>query len=346
MINSVILSRDIIPSLETQELQDTSLGMTGTQDAVLIKNTEDITLDNSQYRPVLSLAFATYAPTNAQYGIYLVAECSEDLVLDGYFELDGEPIGPVFKHNAQQGWNTISFSFILPNLENGSMLYEFLLKTSIGTLTIAEGQAEMYMKAENLLGGRDRPQGPPRANVSDTVDLSVVELISASDNVHVSVEPYDFGVWLREAFNQDNVVSQYSSSNRTNGTKIIMNETYTINTMRIFGRDPIDYTVHIWDVETQSIIASTVITTSERDTWGETALGEEITLIEGKEYILSYNHDTSKSYYGNHIRSEDAPSQFLKKATFVEGCYANGHDTFPSTRDSSYAYGIVDAGYL
>lgn len=141
---------------------------------ILVKNQNPVNIATN-YQMLLSINIATFASTNAQVGLAIVGQASTSgILLEGYFEIDGERISTELKQVLNQGWNTIGLPFIIPQIQDGSHEIRFFLKTSTGTFNIENNRAELFVVAENLLGGMS--SSLPRADIVDEVTFSTMNV--------------------------------------------------------------------------------------------------------------------------------------------------------------------------
>lgn len=124
----------------------------GQSNIILANNMNDIIIQNA-YSSAIEMAFTSYAPTNAQVTATIIGEATEDAVLYGYFNIDGISVGLNIKQNVIVGWNTISISFIVPQIHEGSSYLNLNLMIDNGEFLIPRRSSQLYLIAENLLGG-------------------------------------------------------------------------------------------------------------------------------------------------------------------------------------------------
>lgn len=106
------------------------------------------------------------------------------------------------------------------------------------------------------------------------------------------------------------------------------------------------YTLSLWDVATQSVLAQTTMATTVGGAWNWANLASSVELTAGQNYlVLGTGNDSGQSYYfGNGLASSWYPDGTIDYVTtrYCNGCGAN---TFPLNKLDGYHYGLVDIGY-
>lgn len=110
----------------------------------------------------------------------------------------------------------------------------------------------------------------------------------------------------------------------TRGYKFKPNNDCLITKLRIFPTETTS-TVHLWDVETQTLLATKTFTTITGQ-WNEIALDIPIPIYNNKEYIVSGNYTLGKNYYRNSNPSQSEFNELTLLGFFV----STSHDTFPT----------------
>lgn len=154
--------------------QGTNLVQTKNEDAVTVEEESKIIL-------ILSIGLSSSA--NAQAGLHVVGEASSATVLlEGFFDVGGVRFSTEVKQALQPGWNTITASFVVPQLQEGVHAVRFYLKSTGGAFHIAREKAEFFMVAENLLGGMSSML--PSADIIEDVtfpDFHVIDILRSAD---------------------------------------------------------------------------------------------------------------------------------------------------------------------
>jgi len=106
-----------------------------------------------------------------------------------------------------------------------------------------------------------------------------------------------------------------------------------------------DYNVTLWDVSTQTVLASVAMAYTAPDTWQFQTLATPVALALGSQYLVQL-YSTSAGYYFKSTTTGDVwqPTgtiQYLDMK-FCNGCTAT---TFPTGTLSNYMYGVPDIGY-
>lgn len=165
--NNLIEFNYLIPTLELSDsTSDSTSGTAGKDEVVLVKNREDFSTEIS-YNPLIELSFTSFAPTNAFLGVLIVGQASTSMLLEGMYTLNGERIGSPIKQRLSEGWHTLSYNFIITQLQEGSKELNLMLRSDTGQFTVLNGEAELFIRAENLLGGVTSTL--PRASKIDEV---------------------------------------------------------------------------------------------------------------------------------------------------------------------------------
>lgn len=167
------------PLLRVKNSNSRGRGSDGGTNLVLVKNQSAMNISTS-FQKVLNINISLFASTNAQAGLALVGLASENgVLLEGYFDLNGERLSTEIYQVLHQGWNTIGLPFIVTQIQSGSHELRLFLKTSTGTFNLEANRAELFVVAENLLGGMS--SSIPRADVIEEVRF--ISSIKVDDEV-------------------------------------------------------------------------------------------------------------------------------------------------------------------
>lgn len=180
--NNKIEFNYLIPGLtDTINTGSTAQSSRGEQ-LILVKNQSDLTID-SNYSTVLEMNITSYASTNLQCGLTLVGQASAtSAIIHAYLTFNGNRVGPYIRQSVN-GWATIGVPFILAQIPEGSGTLALLIKIESGTFSIANGDAELFVKGENLFGGTTSDL--PRASVVEEVTYGN---LTVSENVVVTLK--------------------------------------------------------------------------------------------------------------------------------------------------------------
>jgi hypothetical protein len=106
------------------------------------------------------------------------------------------------------------------------------------------------------------------------------------------------------------------------------------------------YTLSLWDVSTQSVLAQTTLSNANAGAWNWANLSSSVALNAGASYmVMGIGNDSNQSYYfGNGLASSWYPSGAINYTSmkYCNSCTAN---TFPLSSLSGFQYGLVDIGY-
>ncbi|MYM68100.1 DUF4082 domain-containing protein [Pseudoduganella sp. FT55W] len=106
------------------------------------------------------------------------------------------------------------------------------------------------------------------------------------------------------------------------------------------------YTVSLWDVATQSVLAQTTISNVSGEQWNWANLTTPVALTMGASYlVMGIGNDSGQSYYyGSGLPSSWYPTGDINytRMMYCNGCTAN---SYPYDTLSGYQYGVVDIGY-
>ncbi len=106
------------------------------------------------------------------------------------------------------------------------------------------------------------------------------------------------------------------------------------------------YTVSLWDVASQSVLAQTTLNNANAGGWNWANLSSSVALTQGASYlVMGIGNDSNQSYY---FKNELAPSWYPSGAihyTQTKYCNSCTANTYPLASLSGYQYGLVDIGY-
>lgn len=106
------------------------------------------------------------------------------------------------------------------------------------------------------------------------------------------------------------------------------------------------YTLSLWDVATQSVLAQTTLSSVSGGQWNWASLSAPVTLTAGASYlVMGIGNDSNQTYYfGSDLPQSWYPSGDINytRMKYCNSCSAN---TFPLASLNNYQYGLVDIGY-
>lgn len=164
--NNQIEFNYLVPELGGVESASTSPD-TYREQMLLAKNQSSFSI-GSNYQNIMELAVTAYAPTNVQAGLMLTGQASEKTTFIAYFTFKGQQVGPEIRQTVE-GWTTIGIPFLLTQIPEGSGFLSLFAKVENGTFTIEKEKAQLFIKAENLLGGLSAKL--PKADVREEVEF-------------------------------------------------------------------------------------------------------------------------------------------------------------------------------
>lgn len=83
---------------------------------------------------VVTLPFSTLSITDAEFHFTVIAQASASAVVTTMLELNGQQIGPVFRHAVVPGWNTLTASVVLQSIPQTSGFLTLVQGVSAGQL--------------------------------------------------------------------------------------------------------------------------------------------------------------------------------------------------------------------
>ncbi len=104
------------------------------------------------------------------------------------------------------------------------------------------------------------------------------------------------------------------------------------------------YTLSLWSVAGQSLLAQTVLKTAGG--WNWVNLSSSVALTQGASYLVTgFGNDTSQSYYFNNgLASSWYPTGAINY-TSMKYCNSCNAGFYPTQTLAGYQYGLVDIGY-
>lgn len=177
----------MVPGAETTGSTSTG-GSESTSSLMISRNETEITVSDYEVT-LLEMNITAFNSTNAQVGLNIVGEASQQSLLEGYFRLNANKNREI-KQVLMKGYNTIGFPFIMEQIQEGSHTLSFILKNNTGNFKVKKNEAEMFIVAENLLGGLSTKL--PRANVLEEVKfippIHVIDQVSFTTQRPITID--------------------------------------------------------------------------------------------------------------------------------------------------------------
>ncbi|KJE27739.1 hypothetical protein LG52_2619 [Geobacillus kaustophilus] len=101
----------------------------------------------------LQISITNFGSTNAQIGLMLICQAQTALTITVKIMLNGSYIGPQIKQYMPAGWHSIGLPFIIAQMPSGNGMLEVQIFTDTGTISIPQDGLQMFVYAQNLLGG-------------------------------------------------------------------------------------------------------------------------------------------------------------------------------------------------
>lgn len=190
--------------------------------------------------------------------------------------------------------------------------------------------AEYYIiKTETLKAFADEARR--LSGVTD--ELSTTEMMDVFSGVKIlpNAEEASFGTKAYEYSIVSITGMKRYGYTRTKGYSFIANENICVVGLSAIVYIRTNLTLKLWDVETQSVLASLPIATVDGE-WVDGMLGEPVILQAGKKYML-----TSFGSYYNYVTSNNVV--FSDKITYEAGWSADV-DTYPTVQGIYELYGL------
>ena len=138
----------------------------------------------------LEMAFTNFATSHAQIGLTIIGEATEDATLSIRFAIGGKHVWNTIKHRIFEGYNTISTSFLIEELPEGSDDFRVELVIDKGIFLIQQKGAQIFINGANLLGGSFGGNNP-NINLLDYInktDSEYDEMFRMNFDMDVGVE--------------------------------------------------------------------------------------------------------------------------------------------------------------
>jgi phage minor structural protein len=119
---------------------------------------------------LLRLRYSSFGSPHGQIGLSLVGEATHDALLTIRFLLADKPVSQVIKHQVKAGWNTIGVPLLFTEIAEGTN--DILVETSVsqGTINVPQKYLQMFMFANNLLGGGIGEESAPAPKIIQRID--------------------------------------------------------------------------------------------------------------------------------------------------------------------------------
>lgn len=128
----------------------------------------------------LQISITNFGSTNAQIGLMLICEAKTALTLTVKMMMSGSDIGPPIKQYMPAGWHSIGLPFIIAQMPSGNGMLEVQMFTSTGTIDIPQDGLQMFVYAQNLLGGLS----------SEVPRPSLAEIYSINKTIHKTIQTH------------------------------------------------------------------------------------------------------------------------------------------------------------
>ncbi|OAO80585.1 Alpha-tubulin suppressor and related RCC1 domain-containing protein-like protein [Anoxybacillus flavithermus] len=128
----------------------------------------------------LQISITNFGSTNAQIGLMLICEAKTALTVTVKIMMNGTDIGPPIKQYMPAGWHSIGLPFIIAQMPSGTGMLEIQMFTSTGTIDIPQDGLQMFVYAQNLLGGLS----------SEVPRPSLAEIYSINKTIHKTIQTH------------------------------------------------------------------------------------------------------------------------------------------------------------
>lgn len=128
-------------------------------------NLSDIALSD-EHSVITSLYVDVYADTTFQMGAAINMEADGNSIIDGYFTINNDPVGPKIRQSVFTGYHTIGLPFVIEDITEGAkdvqlhLAVEQLTEGGNAQASIATNDAEVFVIANGVFG--EAPLPPDR----------------------------------------------------------------------------------------------------------------------------------------------------------------------------------------
>ncbi|KIP21141.1 Phage-related protein [Anoxybacillus ayderensis] len=136
----------------------------------------------------LQMSVTNFGSTNAQIGLLLICQAKVALTLTIKIMMNGSNIGPEMKQYLPVGWHTIGLPFVIAQMPSGTGMLEVQMFTDTGTLEIPQDGLQMFVYAQNLLGGL--APDIPRPSVAEIYRFNkgMYTTIQTNEAIHIVID--------------------------------------------------------------------------------------------------------------------------------------------------------------
>jgi phage minor structural protein len=129
-----------------------------------INETAGVTV-RTQTDALLRLRYSSFGSTHGQVGLSMVGEVSNDCLLTIRFMIASTIVSQIIKQQLKAGWNTVGVPLLFTDLPEGTNNIDVEMSVSVGTINVPQKNLQMYMFANNLLGGGIGEQSAPAPQI-------------------------------------------------------------------------------------------------------------------------------------------------------------------------------------
>lgn len=126
----------------------------------------------------LQISITNFGSTNAQIGLMLICQAKAALTVTIKVMFNGSDIGPPIKQYMPAGWHTIGLPFIIAQMPSGTGMLEVQMFTDTSTIDIPQDGLQMFVYAQNLLGGLS----------SEVPRPSLAEIYGINKTIHKTIQ--------------------------------------------------------------------------------------------------------------------------------------------------------------
>lgn len=173
------------------------------------------TIGTSPLSP-LQISITNFGSTNAQIGLMLICEAKTTLTLTVKIMMNGTDIGPPIKQYMPAGWHSIGLPFIIAQMPSGTGMLEVQMFTSTGTIDIPQDGLQMFVYAQNLLGGLSSEVPRPSLAEIYSINKTIHKTIQTHQAVAIVLdEPGRVNVEQRHGLAYENTIATHAAINIT-----------------------------------------------------------------------------------------------------------------------------------
>lgn len=164
----------------------------------------------------LQISITNFGSTNAQIGLMLICEAKTTLTLTVKIMMNGTDIGPPIKQYMPAGWHSIGLPFIIAQMPSGTGMLEVQMFTSTGTIDIPQDGLQMFVYAQNLLGGLSSEVPRPILAEIYNINKTIHKTIQTHQAIAIVLnEPGRVNVEQRHGLAYENTIETHEAINIT-----------------------------------------------------------------------------------------------------------------------------------